>query len=198
LLSKQGELNMEALDLNQVIHDTVESIRPMAESRQVSLDIRIWPGLPQVLGDRDRISEAIYHLIHNGIKFNNPDGWVRVRCQPTNGDIEIRVQDNGVGVPQDRLDNLWNAFTQMADPLRRGVEGLGLGLALVRYVAVSHGGEVWAESVEGEGSTFGFRIPALKEEAQRISLRSSRQPLDQGLGFKLNRLNGDPEDPWER
>ena len=196
LLSKQGELNMEPLDLNQVIQDTVQSIQPMAESRQVSLDIRIWPSLPQVLGDQERMSEAIYHLIHNAIKFNNPGGWVRVRCQPTNGDVQVRVQDNGVGVPQDRLDNLWNAFTQMADPLRRGVEGLGLGLALVRYVAVSHGGEVWAESVEGQGSTFGFRVPALKKDAQRISLKTNRQPLNQGLGLKPNVFNGDTDDLW--
>ena len=64
-----------------------------------------------------------------------------------------------MGVPADKLPGLWEGFTQMADPLCRGVEGLGLGLALVKYVVNAHGGEVSAESQEGVGSTFGFQIP---------------------------------------
>jgi signal transduction histidine kinase len=64
-----------------------------------------------------------------------------------------------VGIPADKLPTLWDDFSQMADPLRRGVEGLGLGLALVKYVVTAHGGEVWADSEPGAGSTFGFHIP---------------------------------------
>jgi signal transduction histidine kinase len=159
LLSKQGDLRMEIIDLGQVVSDLVQAMQPMAKTRQVRLDARIWPGLPTVEGDKERLSEAIYHLIHNAIKFNQHDGWVRVRCQPESDTIELRVQDSGIGIPPDKLDNLWNEFTQMADPLRRGVEGLGLGLALVRYVVIAHGGEVWAESEAGKGSTFGFKLP---------------------------------------
>jgi signal transduction histidine kinase len=162
LLSKQGELRMERLDLGAIINETVTAIKPMAQSRQVQLDARVWPSLPPILGDRERLSDAVYQLIHNAIKFNQSGGWVRVRCQPDNGNIEIQVQDNGIGVPTERLEHLWQAFAQMSDPLRRGVEGLGLGLALVRYVAVAHGGEIWATSVEGEGSTFGFKVPTLR------------------------------------
>jgi signal transduction histidine kinase len=69
------------------------------------------------------------------------------------------VQDTGVGVPSDKLPTLWEGFTQMADPLRRGVEGLGLGLALVKYVVNAHGGQVWAASEPEAGSTFSFQIP---------------------------------------
>lgn len=174
LLSKQGELKLEQLDLGQVVTETVEAMKPMAEIRQVTLEARVWPGLSPIQGDRARLSEAIYHLTHNAIKFNHPGGWVRVRCQPENGNIEVRVQDNGIGVPSDRLEHLWSEFVQMADPLRRGVEGLGLGLALVRYVAIAHGGEVWAESTEGQGSTFGFKVPAMQTRAEcRLSVPKS-------------------------
>lgn len=176
LLSKQGELKMEPLDLSEIVAGTVQTLEPMAESRQIALDARVWPGLLPVLGDRERLADAIYHLTHNAIKFNQPGGWVQLRCQPENGNIEIRVQDNGIGIPADRLEYLWNAFTQMADPLRRGVEGLGLGLALVRYVAVAHGGEVWAESVEGQGSTFGFKVPARHPVSKRIQQRQAELP----------------------
>jgi signal transduction histidine kinase len=173
LLSKQGELKMEQVNLGQVVNEMVEAMQPIARTRRITLSARVWPSLPPVQGDQERLAEAIYHLIHNGIKFNRPDGWVRVRCQPDNGAIEVRVEDSGEGIPAGKLDHLWNEFAQMADPLRRGVEGLGLGLALVRYVAIAHGGEVWAKSTVGEGSTFGFKIPALKTQ-DRYALSSPR------------------------
>jgi two-component system sensor histidine kinase SenX3 len=71
----------------------------------------------------------------------------------------LEVKDSGLGVPAERLPRLWDAFAQMADPLKRGAEGLGLGLALVKYVATEHGGEVTAMSAEGIGSAFGFSLP---------------------------------------
>jgi signal transduction histidine kinase len=84
---------------------------------------------------------------------------VWVRCQKSDGALRFEVQDTGPGVPADKLPKLWEGFTQMADPLRRGVEGLGLGLALVKYVVNAHAGDVFAESQPGVGSTFGFQIP---------------------------------------
>ena len=64
-----------------------------------------------------------------------------------------------MGVPAERLPELWDSFTQMADPVKRGAESVGLGLALVKAVVTAHGGEVFAESQEGVGSTFGFMVP---------------------------------------
>ena len=86
-------------------------------------------------------------------------GEVWVRCQGAAHKVRFEVQDTGVGVPADKLPTLWEDFTQMADPLRRGVEGLGLGLALVKYVVNAHGGDVFACGEEGVCSTFGFKIP---------------------------------------
>jgi hypothetical protein len=84
---------------------------------------------------------------------------VEARCRVEPDTICFEVEDTGIGVPAERLPALWETFTQMADPLKRGVEGLGLGLALVRFVVRAHGGDVYAESHEGVGSTFGFCIP---------------------------------------
>jgi signal transduction histidine kinase len=97
--------------------------------------------------------------VQNAIKFTEPGGEVRVGCQTTDHSIRFEIQDTGVGVPADKLPALWDGFTQMADPVRRGVEGLGLGLALVKYVVNAHGGDVFADSEEDVGSTFGFEIP---------------------------------------
>jgi signal transduction histidine kinase len=79
------------------------------------------------------------------------------------------VQDTGTGIPEDKLDQLWESFSQVqSEGLRRGVEGLGLGLALVKFVVRAHGGFAWVESNIGQGSVFGFQVP----------LRGPRYPLE--------------------
>ena len=84
---------------------------------------------------------------------------VRVYCWTKDDKVSFTVQDTGIGVPQDKLALLGDPFSQMADPLRRGVEGLGLGLALVKYVVHAHGGQLEMKSQENVGSTFGFWLP---------------------------------------
>ena len=102
----------------------------------------------------------MYHLVHNAIKFNAEEGTVQVSCWPTDTHIVFRVEDTGQGIPPEKLAGIWEVFSQVADDVQRGVEGLGLGLALVKFVIEAHQGEVWASSKPGEGSTFGFRIPS--------------------------------------
>lgn len=163
-LSKQGDLRPARLNFGQVIQDSLLPLEPLAESKGLALHKEIPEDLPVLSGDRERLEDAIYHLVHNAIKFTAAGGEVWVRCQATHDAVRFEVQDTGVGVPADKLARLWEGFTQMTDPLRRGVEGLGLGLALVKYIVSAHGGEVWAQSQEGVGSTFGFQIPLASPE----------------------------------
>ncbi len=159
LLSKQGELHLGWLNFGQMVQDALVPLKPLAENNCVVLHIAAPDNLPSLYGDRERLSDAVYHLVHNAIKFNRPQGEVWVRSWATGDVIHFEVKDTGSGVPPDKLAKLWEGFTQMADPLRRGVEGLGLGLALVKYVVSAHSGEVWANSQEDVGSTFGFQVP---------------------------------------
>jgi signal transduction histidine kinase len=163
-LSKQGELSLAWLDFGQVIQGSLLPLKSLAESKPITLQAEVPEELPPLHGDRDRLADAIYHLVHNAVKFTEAGGDVWVRCQATAYKVCFEVQDTGVGVPADKLPTLWEGFTQMADPLRRGVEGLGLGLALVKYIVNAHGGDVWAQSEEGVGSTFGFHIPLVSAE----------------------------------
>jgi len=158
-LSKQGELNLSEVDFRVVLKDSLLPLRVMIESKSFRVRTIVPDDLPLVQADRDRLSDAVHHLIHNAIKFTGEGGEIWLRCQGTDSELLFEVKDTGVGIPADKLDTLWESFTQLADPLRRGVEGLGLGLALVKYIVNAHGGEVWAESQEGLGSTFGFNIP---------------------------------------
>jgi len=125
----------------------------------VTLTLQVADALPVVYGDRERLFEAIYHLLHNAIKFNRPGGSATLSCHAAPEGLVVQVTDTGVGIPPEKLPDLWKEFTQLADPLRRGVEGLGLGLPLVQYVVKAHGGQVWARSQPGQGSAFGFNLP---------------------------------------
>jgi signal transduction histidine kinase len=165
-LSKKGELRLTQLNFGEMVQDAVAPLKALAEANGIALHITVPDNLPSVYGDRERLSDAVYHLIHNAIKFTQAGGKVWIRGSATADAIRFEVQDTGVGVPADKLPTLWEGFTQMADPLRRGVEGLGLGLALVKYVVSAHDGEVWAQSEEGVGSTFGFQVPLSGPEHQ--------------------------------
>jgi signal transduction histidine kinase len=158
-LSKQGELRPTQLNFGQVIENSIVPLESLAEAKQITLHTNVPEVLPPLTGDRERLADAAYHLVHNAIKFTAAGGQVWIRCQATADAVRFEVQDTGVGVPASKLSTLWEDFTQMADPLRRGLEGLGLGLALVKYVVNAHGGDVWADSEEGVGSTFGFCVP---------------------------------------
>jgi signal transduction histidine kinase len=159
-LGKQGELKLAEFSFSELLGETIVMLEPHARRKDIVLRSDVADeGLPPINGDRARLGDAIYHLMQNGIKFTGPEGVVTARCWPKDDRFYFTVTDTGIGVPPDKLAGLWEGFEQMADPLKRGLEGLGLGLALVKYVVIAHDGEVTAESVEGEGSTFGFHIP---------------------------------------
>jgi two-component system sensor histidine kinase GlrK len=158
-LAKQGELDLAEVDFGHLLQDTLLPLRPLIEAKAFTLRLFVPETLPLVRADRDRLADAVHHLVHNAIKFTPPGGEIWLRCQASEGALLFEVKDTGVGIPADKLPTLWEEFAQVADPLQRGVEGLGLGLALVKYIVNAHGGKVWAESQEGTGSKFGFEIP---------------------------------------
>ena len=159
LLSKQRELHLEETDIADLIRATISPLDRMAQARDIGLSLSLPSHLPPIRVDKTQLGEAVYHLVHNAIKFNREMGTVHVSCWATDAHIVFKVTDTGCGMPPEELAHIWEAFTQAADDVRRGVEGLGLGLALVKFVTEAHCGEVWAASKPGEGSTFGFRIP---------------------------------------
>jgi len=164
-LSKQGQLCMSPVDVGELARETVQVLDPMAQARSVRLSFRTLGSVPLVYGDRDRLAEAIYHLAHNAIRFNRQGGSVKLTCRAELDKVILEVADTGMGIAPDKLPEIWRDFAQLADPLRRGVEGLGLGLPLVRYVIKAHGGHVWARSEPGQGSVFGFSLQATRQAA---------------------------------
>jgi PAS domain S-box-containing protein len=167
LMSKQGELFLEETDMVELIREATAHLERIAPVRHISLSFNFSPDLPKVYLDQQRISEAIHHLVHNAIKFNQEGGSVEISCWPERGRIYFRVKDTGRGVPAEKLNTIWEAFAQTADDVQRGVEGVGLGLALVKSAVDAHGGQVSASSKVNKGSTFGFWIPIKPEKTPK-------------------------------
>jgi signal transduction histidine kinase len=156
---QRRELLLDRADFGDTVSRAVDRLRPTATAKEVDIFLEIERPLPPVCGDHSQLGEAAHHLVDNAVKFTSAGGAVLVHCWAADECAHLEVRDTGIGVPPDRLPGLWEGFVQMADPLQRGVEGLGLGLALVRYVVTAHSGQVRAESKEGVGSMFGFRVP---------------------------------------
>lgn len=165
-LSKQGQLNLTRIDFTELIAETAQIMEPLACQKRLQLRAGARAGdpfanghAPRVNGDRERLADVLHHLVQNALKFTPEEGCIDLSFWTEGDRAYVAVQDNGIGIPADKLQSIWEGFNQMADPVRRGAEGLGLGLPLVMYVIRAHGGDVWADSELDQGSTFGFWIP---------------------------------------
>jgi two-component system phosphate regulon sensor histidine kinase PhoR len=124
------------------------------ENLQVNLDCD--PNLPMVLADAPRIQQVVVNLLHNAIKFTPPGGKIDLGAIMDDSKIIFSVNDTGVGIPAEDLPRIFERFYK-ADRARSG-GGTGLGLAISRHIVEAHGGQIWAESIEGKGSTFYFSL----------------------------------------
>ena len=111
------------------------------------------------MGDPVHLSRLLDNLIGNAIKFTPPGGTITVRLQRSNSDAKLEVIDTGVGIPEDKIVRIFDRFYQVDGSTTRRYGGTGLGLALVKEIALSHGGEVTVESSIGKGSTFRIKLP---------------------------------------
>ena len=121
------------------------------------MDAEIDAGLPQIRGDKRRIRQVFLNLVSNAVKFT-PEGSITIRANQRNGDIFIAVEDTGIGISAEDLDNVFVAFKQAQHDLRN-VAGTGLGLQISKHFVEAHGGSLWLESELGLGSTFYVTLP---------------------------------------
>ncbi len=160
--SRQAPLRLAPTLVSEVVIPPVDRLRPQAERSGQELTFHLPPDLPPVLADVEPARVALTNLIHNAVKFTAPGGQITVSAQPSGETILFSVKDTGVGIPADDLPRVFERFYK-ADQARSG-GGTGLGLAIAKHVVQGHGGCIWAESVEGEGSTFFFTLPVAVEQ----------------------------------
>src|SRR5262245_31470229 len=157
-----GRLKLDArpVDIGQVFQSAIEVIRPSAEAKRIDLRAVMEDRGSLVLGDANRLQQAIWNLLSNAVKFTNEGGHVEGRLTRTGAQIEISINDTGMGIEPQFLPYVFDRFRQADSTSTRKYGGLGLGLAIVRHVVEMHGGSVSASSRgKGMGSTFNIRFP---------------------------------------
>jgi two-component system, OmpR family, phosphate regulon sensor histidine kinase PhoR len=142
----------------ELIEPAVERMRLQAKRASLSLEIEVADDLPPVLADPPRLQQVLVNLLHNAIKHTPPNGKIRVSAYLENETVVFSVSDTGSGISAEDLPRIFERFYK-ADQARRS-DGIGLGLSIARHLVEAHGGEIWAKSQLGQGSTIYFRLPA--------------------------------------
>lgn len=141
----------------EIVQTAVENARSLAEQKEVTISCAVEPWLVQ--GDADRLVQTLTNLLGNAIKFAPPGTQISVRANRERENIKFSVEDQGRGVPQDKLQRIFERFEQVDASDAREKGGTGLGLAISKTIVEQHGGRIWVESEIGKGSTFYFTVP---------------------------------------
>lgn len=177
-----GKLDLEKapFDLRVSVEDVAALMSTRAQEKQIELIVRVQPDLPTtVIGDGGRLRQVITNLVANAVKFTN-DGYVLIDVSgayvDTNAFIRISVTDTGVGIHQDKVGEIFNAFQQADSSTTRKFGGTGLGLTISRRLVEAMGGKIGVSSVGGEGSTFWLELRLPVQEDEEIVWQSTFDP----------------------
>lgn len=151
-------LKLEPVDLRQLVREVADTIAPVATGHGQSLAVDLPASLPLVRADADRVQQVLINLLDNAVKFTPRGGKITVRARTENGLAVVEVQDTGRGMSKYEQERLFERYHRPGGGRWR-TNGLGLGLALCKTLVQLHGGEIWARSRVGGGSTFGFSLP---------------------------------------
>src|SRR5438093_737427 len=161
IVAGQMPMSADSIDLGETIAAAIETVKPAALAKNVQIDFTIEPDSRLVVGDPARLQQVFWKLFANAIKFTPPRGRVDVRLGRDGLYALITVTDTGEGIDAEFLPHLFERFRQADGGPTRKHGGLGLGLAVVRYLVEAHGGSVAAQSAgESRGATFTVRLPA--------------------------------------
>lgn len=142
-----------------IIHEAIDSLQELADKKALEIIKDIQPNLAEIFGDPFQLRETMTNLISNAIKYTPEAGMVMIHADCDETRFNFFVRDNGMGIPEELQGQLFSRFYRALRPATKDIAGTGLGLSLVKNAVERHRGQVWFESREGEGSTFGFWIP---------------------------------------
>jgi len=154
-----SSIRQNTISISRVVNNVVSSFQDMAASKNITLQTDAKDEDLQVEADANKITVAISNLVRNAITFTNDGGQVIVTVESVTGHVQVSVKDNGIGIPANDIPHIFDRFFQVESHLTRHHTGMGLGLSVAKSMVEMHGGRIWVESEEGEGSTFSFLLP---------------------------------------
>jgi PAS domain S-box-containing protein len=159
-------LTLSEFDARTVLDEVRTTLLPLAERKRQAIQVVVPPDLPQLAADHGKVTQVLYNLVSNAIKFTPEGGQITLsaafgpRSEFAAGpELEFAVADTGIGIKHADRDRIFNEFEQVDEARTRGIQGTGLGLALCRKLIDLHRGRIWVESAPGRGSTFRFTLP---------------------------------------
>ncbi|QFJ55442.1 sensor histidine kinase [Pseudobutyrivibrio xylanivorans] len=158
-MDKSGaQLNVSAVNINELIEHILKRLKPIAEKADVEV---VFESFRPVVAEVDEVkfTLVVTNLVENAIKYNEEGGWVHISLNSDHQFFFIKVEDNGLGIPEDSVDHIFDRFYRADKSHSREIGGTGLGLAITKSAIAMHNGEVKVRSKLGEGSTFDVRIP---------------------------------------
>ena len=155
---RSSDVNIQETNINQLIELILKRLRPIAAKRSIELVLESFkPVIAEV--DETKLTLALSNLVENGIKYNKDEGWVHVSLNVDSKYFYVKVEDSGIGIPEESQEHIFERFYRVDKSHSREIGGTGLGLAITRSAVLMHHGAIKVYSREGEGTTFTVRIP---------------------------------------
>lgn len=152
------QLQLEPVDMKSLILGTCMQISPLLRNKQQNINTEFPDSMPIIQGDGQRLEQVLLNLLTNAAKFTPEGGNISVKVAKEDTGLVIGVHDDGIGIAREEQDRLFKPYSRLSSDRQRH-PGLGLGLALSKQVVELHGGRIWVDSEQGQGSTFSFFIP---------------------------------------
>jgi two-component system phosphate regulon sensor histidine kinase PhoR len=156
---KRQKFEFEPLRVNGLLLEAIELMRPMAEKRDIRLELEPEPADAGVWCDSEAVSQILSNLLDNAVKYTPAGGRISVGAEARGRFLEVYVRDTGIGIPAEELPRLFERFYRVDKARSRELGGTGLGLSIVKHLVAAHNGSTRVESRTGEGSTFFFTLP---------------------------------------
>jgi signal transduction histidine kinase len=158
LQSGRASLAQDPVDLGTVVHMAINVLKPQADEKQIVLSVDVPANPSSIMGDAQRLHQALLNLLSNAIKYCDSGDQVTISAQWETDYVSVSVADTGPGIPEDALPSIFERFYRVPGSERK-VVGTGLGLAITQQIIEAHGGDVSVSSKEGHGTTFSFTLP---------------------------------------
>jgi signal transduction histidine kinase len=153
------EYEFKETNLAELIRATLDSYRFQIEQNGFAFEENIATDIPPVSVDREAIARSLLNLVNNALKYSKDQKFIGVSLYRANGSVKLEVRDRGIGIAAAEQDKIFEKFYRCGDPLVHNTKGSGLGLSLVRHIALAHGGNVFVESAPEKGSKFTIALP---------------------------------------